>query len=70
MNITITITFKDGTSIYSRPRDTQDGIWILGYDLCFCTGSQTLYKTVGSVLCGRDITDQVDKIEIVMYNNK
>ena len=61
----ITITFKDGNKITSEPKMDNFGLLTLGNGMALNIHG-TLYKEKGNVICGEDITDTVDAIEMFM----
>ena len=68
MKTDVIITFKDGKQIYCEPRKSL-GCWSLVDGLSLNVFSQTVYKQVGNVVCGEDITDQVLTIGIFTSND-
>ena len=65
MKRTITITFKNGNKITAEPKMDCFGLLTLGNGMALNIHG-TLYKEKGNVICGEDITDQVDTIEVSM----
>ena len=65
MKRAITITFKDGNKITTEAKMDNFGLSTLGNGMSLSIHG-TLYKEKGNVICGEDITDQVDTIEISM----
>lgn len=61
----VTITFKDGNKVTIEPKMDTFGLLTLGNGMSLSIHG-TLYKEKGNVICGEDITDQVDTIEISM----
>lgn len=66
MKRTITITFKDGNKITSEPKMDCFGLLTLGNGMSLSLIHGTLYKEKGNVICGEDMTDTVDAIEMFM----
>ena len=66
MKQTITVVFKDGNVISVEPKQDMFGCYSLGNGMTFSNVTGTLYKEKGNVICGEDITDTVDAIEISM----
>ena len=66
MKQTITVVFKDGNVITVEPKQDYFGLYSLGNGMTFSPIHCTLYKEKGNVICGEDITDTVDAIEISM----
>ena len=66
MKRTITVVFKDGNVISVEPKQDMFGCDSLGNGMTFSNVTGTLYKETGNVICGEDITDTVDAIEISM----
>lgn len=62
----ITITFKDGNNVTVDPRVDCFGLVTLGNGMFLNLIHGTLYKEKGNIICGEDITDQVDTIEVCM----
>ena len=65
MKRTITITFKDGNKMTAEPKMDNFGLLTLGNGMALNIHG-TLYKEKGNVICGEDITDTVDAIEMFM----
>lgn len=65
MKRTITITFKNGNKITAEAKMDNFGLLTLGNGMALNIHG-TLYKEKGNVICGEDITDQVDTIEVSM----
>lgn len=66
MKRTVTITFKDGNKIMVNPEVDCFGLFYLSNGMAFSVNGGILYKEKGNVICGEDITDTVDTIEISM----
>ena len=66
MKRTITITFKDGNKITVNPKVDCFGLLTLGDGMSLSLIHGTLYKEKGNVICGEDITNEVDTIEMSM----
>lgn len=66
MKRTVTVTFKDGNKITTEPKIDCFGLLTLGNGMSLSLIHGALYKEKGNVICGEDITDQVDTIEISM----
>ena len=66
MKRTVIITFKDGNKITSEPKMDCFGLLTLGDGMSLNIIHGTLYKEKGNVICGEDITDTVDAIEMFM----
>ena len=66
MKKTITVVFKDGNIFTVEPKQDFFGGYSLGNGMTFSNVTGTLYKEKGNVICGEDITDTVDAIEISM----
>ena len=66
MKRTITITFKDGNKITAEPKMDCFGLLTLGDGTSLSVIHGTLYKEKGNIICGEDITDTVDTIEMSM----
>lgn len=64
MKRTITITFKDGNKMTAEPKMDCFGLLTLGDGMSLSIVHGTLYKEKGNVICGEDITDTVDAIEM------
>ena len=62
----ITITFKNGNKITVEPKVNDFGLLILENEISLSLINGTLYKKKGNIICGEDITDQVDTIELCM----
>ena len=62
----ITIKFKDGKQITVENPEYDFVLLNLGNEMYFNAFHGTLYKVKGNVICGEDITDTVDEIEISM----
>ena len=66
MKRTVTITFKDGNKITVEPKVDCFGLLTLGNRMSLSLIHGTLYKEKGNVICGEDITDTVDMIEMLI----
>lgn len=66
MKRTVIITFKDGNKITAEPKMDCFGLLTLGDGISLSIVHGTLYKKKGNVICGEDITDTVDAIEMFM----
>ena len=65
MKRTVTVTFKDGSKITTEPK--MDCFGLLTFENGMSLNIHgTLYKKKGNVICGEDITNEVDTIEISM----
>ena len=62
----ITVKFKNGNEIAVETEINYFGLYSLGNGMTFSPIHGTLYKEKGNVICGEDITDTVDAIEISM----
>ena len=62
----VTVKFKDGNEIVVEPKDRDFGLLDLGNGMSLTLIRGVLYKKKGNVLCGEDITDTVDTIEVHM----
>ena len=62
----VTIKFKDGRQITLETKSVDTGLLSLGNGFYFIPYSGTLYKRKDNVICGEDITDTVDSINIFM----
>lgn len=61
----VTITFKDGNKITVESKMDCFGLLTLENGMSLNIHG-TLYKQKGNVICGEDITNEVDTIEISM----
>ena len=66
MKRTVTITFKDGNKMTVEPKADCFGLFYLDNGMAFSVNGGTLYKKKGNVICGEDITNEVDTIEVSM----
>lgn len=66
MNNTITIKFKDGKQITVEPQKIDFGLWFIGNEMYFNVIHGVLYRRRDNIICGKDITDTVDEVEISM----
>lgn len=62
----VTIKFKDGNKITVEPTVDCFGLFNLKNGMSLNIIHGTLYKEKGNVICGEDITDNVDTIEMLM----
>lgn len=62
----VTVKFKDGNEIVVELKDRDFGLLDLGNGMSLTLIRGVLYKEKGNVLCGEDITDTVDTIEVSM----
>lgn len=62
----VTVKFKDGNKIVAEAKADHFGLLNLGNGITLSSVHGTLYKQKGNVICGEDITDSVDVIEIFM----
>lgn len=62
----VTVKFKDGNEITVEPKDRDFGLLDLGNGMSLTLIRGVLYKEKGNVMCGEDITDTVDTIEVSM----
>ena len=65
MGIKITITFKDGRIYTSNCKRDFFGSFDIGNGMTFSHHSGVLYREKGNIICGVDITNEVEKIELV-----
>ena len=66
MKRTVTVTFKDGNKITVEPKMDCFGLLTLGNGMSLSIIHGTLYKEKGNIICGEDITNEVDTIEMFM----
>lgn len=66
MKYMVTVIFKDGSNIVSEAKASHFGYLDLGNEMTLSSIHGTLYKQKGNVICGEDITDSVDTVEIHM----
>ena len=64
----VTIKFKDGNKITVEPKMDCFGLYDLGNGMSLSIIHGILYKEKGNVICGEDITEKVDEIEVSMKN--
>lgn len=64
----VTIKFKDGRKITVEPKMDCFGLCDLGNGMSLSLIHGILYKEKGNVICGEDITDKVEEIEVSMKN--
>lgn len=62
----VTVRFKDGNKIEVEPKVDCFGLYSLGNGMTLGIIHGILYKEKGNVICGEDITDKVDTIEMSM----
>lgn len=62
----VTVKFKDGNEIVVEPKDRDFGLLDLGNGMSVNVIHGILYKEKGNIICGEDITDTVDTIEVSM----
>lgn len=62
----VTVKFKNGNEITVEPRERDFGLLDLGDGMSLNTIHGVLYKEKGNIICGEDITDTVDAIEVSM----
>lgn len=62
----VTVKFKDGNKITVEPNAKDFGLLDLGNGMSLILVHGTLYKEKGNIICGEDITDTVDTIEVSM----
>lgn len=62
----VTVKFKNGNEITVEPKDRYFGLLDLGNGMSLSTIHGALYKEKGNIICGEDITDAVDAIEVSM----
>lgn len=62
----VTVKFKNGNEITVEPKDRDFGLFDLGDGMSLSLIHGVLYKEKGNVICGEDITDSVDTIEVHM----
>ena len=60
----VTVKFKDGNQITVEPKMNCFGLFDLGDGMVLNVVHGVLYKQKGNVICGGDITNEVDTIEI------
>lgn len=66
MKYMVTVIFKDGSNIVSEAKASHFG-WIdLENEMTLSSVHGTLYRQKGDVICGEDITDTVDTVDIYM----
>ena len=66
MKQSITIKFKDGRQITAEIKKIDIGLWFIDNEITFNAIHGTLYKVKDNVICGENITDTVEKIDISM----
>ena len=64
----VTIKFKDGNKIAVEPKVDCFGLYSLGNGMVLSFVNGILYKEKGNIICGEDITDKVEAIEVLMEN--
>jgi hypothetical protein len=62
----VTVKFKDGNQITVEPKVDCFGLCNLGNEMSLSLMHGILYKEKGNVICGEDITDSVDTVDIHM----
>lgn len=62
----VTVKFKNGKEITVEPRARDFGLLDLGNGISLNVIHGILYKEKGNIICGEDITDTVDAIEVSM----
>lgn len=62
----VTVKFKNGKEITVEPRTRDFGLLDLGNGISLNAIHGVLYKEKGNIICGEDITDTVDTIEVSM----
>ena len=62
----VVVKFKHGSMLTVEPKVINFGLLDLGYGMSFVITDGTLYKEKGNIICGEDITDTVDTIEVFM----
>lgn len=62
----VTVRFKDGNKIIADVKTDNFGLLDLGNGISLSSIHGTLYRQKGNVICGEDITDEVDTIDIYM----
>ena len=62
----VTVKFKDGNKIVAEAKADHFGLLDLGNEITLSSVHGSLYRRKGNVICGEDITDKVDTIEISM----
>lgn len=66
MKRVVTVKFKDGNEIVVEPKDRDFGLLDLGNGMSLNVIHGVLYKEKGNIICGEDITDTADAIEVSM----
>ena len=62
----VTVKFKDGNEITVEPKVRDFGLLDLGNGMSLTLIHGVLYKEKGNIICGEDITNTVDAIEVSM----
>ena len=62
----VTVKFKDGNEITVEPKVRDFGLLDLGNEMSLTLIHGVLYKEKGNIICGEDITNTVDAIEVFM----
>ena len=62
----VTVRFKDGNKIIADTKADNFALLDLGNGISLNIIHGTLYRQKGNVICGEDITDKVDTIDIYM----
>lgn len=66
MKYTVTVKFKDGNKFTNEPKVDCFGLFNFGNGMSLNIVHGVLYKEKGNIICGEDITDKVDVIEVSM----
>lgn len=66
MTRTITVNFKDGSKIETNAHSDIFGLMYLENGISLNIMHGTLYREKGNIICGEDITDLVDTIDVRM----
>ena len=64
MKRTVTVKFKDGNQITVEPKIDYFGLFVLEDGMVLNVIHGDLYKQKGNVICGGNITNEVDTIVI------
>lgn len=64
METKVTITFKNGEKYTSKCKKDFFGSFDIGNGMTF-SHSGVLYREEGDIICGEDITNEVEKVELV-----
>ena len=65
MEIKVNITFKNGRTYTSKCKNDFFGSFDIGNGMTFSPHSGVLYREESNIICGEDITNEVEKIELV-----